>query len=93
MPSHAARAPLVGARTPACPYPPTPQLADVSALAWGGYPQAERVRIAVARDELLAAARADPSQLGGVAALDVRGNFMFDAANHRDFLGALVGTG
>lgn len=45
------------------------------------------------RDELLAAAQADPSQLDGVAALDVRGNFMFDAANHRDFLGALVGTG
>jgi photosystem II S4 domain protein len=29
----------------------------------------------------------------GVAALDISGNFMFDPATHRDFLGALVGTG
>jgi hypothetical protein len=50
-------------------------------------------RIVLGRDELLAAARDDPSQLSGVAALDVRGNFMFDPATHRDFLGALVGTG
>ncbi|KAI8466015.1 MAG: hypothetical protein J3K34DRAFT_461081 [Monoraphidium minutum] len=69
------------------------QLADVSAVAWGGYPQAERCRIVIGRDELLAAAQADPSGLGGVAALDIRGNFMFDPANHRDFLGALLGTG
>ena len=32
-------------------------------------------------------------QVGGVAALSVRGNFMFDAATHRDFLGACLGTG
>jgi hypothetical protein len=50
-------------------------------------------RIVIGRDELLSAAQADPSQLEGVAALDIRGNFMFDPANHRDFLGALVGTG
>jgi hypothetical protein len=45
------------------------------------------------REELLAAAQAEPSALEGVAALDIRGNFMFDPASHRDFLGALVGTG
>jgi len=45
------------------------------------------------REELLSAAHADPSQLEGVAALDIRGNFMFDPANHRDFLGAVIGTG
>ena len=28
-----------------------------------------------------------------MAALSVRGNFMFDAATHRDFLGACLGTG
>lgn len=28
-----------------------------------------------------------------VAALDIAGNFMFDAATHRDFLGACLGTG
>lgn len=48
------------------------------------------------REELLSAAAADPSTLDGVAALDVRGNFMFDPANHRDFwehLLAQVGEG
>jgi RNA-binding protein YlmH len=43
---------------------------------------------------VLQAARDDPSQLpDAVAALDCRGNFMFDAATHRDFLGAILGTG
>lgn len=28
-----------------------------------------------------------------VSALEVAGNFMFDAATHRDFLGAVLGTG
>ena len=32
-------------------------------------------------------------QVGGVTALSVRGKFMFDAATHRDFLGACLGTG
>lgn len=36
----------------------------------------------------------DPSRLeDAVVALDCRGNFMFDPANHRDFLGAILGTG
>jgi len=36
----------------------------------------------------------DPSSLeDAVAALDCRGNFMFDPATHRDFLGAILGTG
>lgn len=30
---------------------------------------------------------ADPSQLEGVAAVQCRGNFLFDPATHRDFLG------
>lgn len=43
---------------------------------------------------LLQSAKEDPSQLpDAVAALDCRGNFMFDAATHRDFLGAILGTG
>jgi RNA-binding protein YlmH len=43
---------------------------------------------------LVQAARDEPSQLpDAVAALDCRGNFMFDAATHRDFLGAILGTG
>ena len=32
-------------------------------------------------------------QDGGVAALRVEGKFAFDSANHRDFLGACLGTG
>ena len=34
-----------------------------------------------------------PSQLDGVRALSVVGNFTFDAATHPDFLGACLGTG
>ena len=41
-----------------------------------------------------ASARCRPCmQAEAVAALSVRGNFMFDPATHRDFLGALLGTG
>ena len=32
-------------------------------------------------------------QNGGVAAVSVDGRFVFDSANHRDFLGACLGTG
>jgi RNA-binding protein YlmH len=34
-----------------------------------------------------------PSGAAVVALLQVSGNFMFDAADHRDFLGAVLGTG
>ena len=64
------------------------QLTEVHLLAWGGYPQAERQRLAIARAEL----PLDPSQIS-VAALDIAGNFLFDPASHRDFLGALLGAG
>lgn len=36
---------------------------------------------------------APPALAEAVAALEVAGNFMFDAATHRDFLGAVLGTG
>jgi photosystem II S4 domain protein len=64
------------------------RLTDVQLLAWGGYPQAERQRIAIARSEL----SLDRAQVA-VAALDIAGNFLFDPATHRDFLGAILGTG
>ena len=38
-------------------------------------------------------AAASPAALGGIAALDVRGNFLFDPASHPDYLGAILGTG
>src|SRR4028118_1076108 len=79
-------------------FPPPPGLAEtqqqfkrlteVQLLAWGGYPQAERQRIAIARSEL----PLDQSQVE-VAALDIAGNFLFDSATHRDFLGAMLGCG
>jgi len=64
------------------------RLTEVQILAWGGYPQAERQRLAIARSEL----PLDPTQVG-VTALAIAGNFLFDAASHRDFLGSVLGTG
>jgi photosystem II S4 domain protein len=63
-------------------------LTEVETLAWGGYPQAERQRLALARSEL-------PLETGQVevVALSIAGNFLFDPATHRDFLGAILGTG
>jgi len=64
------------------------RLTEVSILPWGGYPQAERQRVAIARSDL----PLDESQVA-IAALSISGNFLFDPASHRDFLGAILGTG
>lgn len=64
------------------------RLTEVELLPWGGYPQAERQRVAIARSDI----PLDPSQVA-IAALDIAGNFLFDQATHRDFLGSLLGTG
>ncbi|MEQ8541740.1 MAG: photosystem II S4 domain protein [Coleofasciculus sp. D1-CHI-01] len=64
------------------------RLTEVQLLSWGGYPQAERQRLGITREEL----PLDQSQVE-VAALDIEGNFLFDPATHRDFLGAILGTG
>ncbi|MBD2096502.1 photosystem II S4 domain protein [Trichocoleus sp. FACHB-591] len=64
------------------------RLTEVQLLPWGGYPQAERQRVAIARAEL----PLEDTQVE-IAALDIAGNFLFDPATHRDFLGALLGTG
>ncbi|NMF64733.1 photosystem II S4 domain protein [Brasilonema octagenarum] len=61
---------------------------EVQLVVWGGYPQAERKRVAIARSEI----PLDQSQVA-LTALDVAGNFLFDTATHRDFLGAMLGTG
>ncbi|MFM9156745.1 MAG: YlmH/Sll1252 family protein, partial [Dolichospermum sp.] len=61
---------------------------EVHLVTWGGYPQGERQRIAIARAEL----PLDQSQVA-IMALEIAGNFLFDTANHRDFLGAMLGTG
>lgn len=64
------------------------RLTEVHLQAWGGFPQAERKRGAIARSEL----PLDASQVE-VAALEIAGNFLFDPATHRDFLGAMLGCG
>jgi len=63
-------------------------LSDIQFVVWGGYGQAERTRMAITRAEL-------PLEISQVpmAAIDVAGNFLFDTATHRDFLGAILGTG
>jgi photosystem II S4 domain protein len=64
------------------------RLGEVQLVAFGGYPQAERQRIAIARTEL----PLDSSHVS-LAALEIAGNFLFDPASHRDFLGAMLGCG
>ena len=63
-------------------------LTEIQALPWGGYPQAERQRVALSRPDL----PLDESQVE-LAVLDIAGNFLFDPATHRDFLGSILGTG
>ncbi|MEC4983728.1 MAG: photosystem II S4 domain protein [Oscillatoria sp. PMC 1068.18] len=63
-------------------------LTEIQICAWGGYPQAERQRVGLVREEL----SLERSQVDLVA-LDIAGNFLFDPATHRDFLGAILGTG
>lgn len=64
------------------------RLTEVQFAAGGGYPQAERQRGAIARTEL----PLEASEIS-LALLEISGNFLFDTATHRDFLGALLGTG
>lgn len=52
------------------------RMADVAAVPWGGYPQAERCRLSVGREEALAGAADSPAQLDSVAAVQCRGNFV-----------------
>lgn len=63
-------------------------LTELHCLGWGGYPQAERQRLGLARTEV-------PLTVEQVelAVLEIAGNFLFDVATHRDFLGAILGTG
>jgi photosystem II S4 domain protein len=63
-------------------------LTEVKIIPWGGYPQAERNRVGIYREEIYA----DETQIA-IAALDIAGNFLFDTATHRDFLGSILGTG
>ncbi len=61
---------------------------EVGFVANGGYAQAERCRVAIAHADLAL----DPEMVS-LAVVDISGNFLFDPASHRDFLGAILGAG
>ncbi|ELR98963.1 photosystem II S4 domain protein [Gloeocapsa sp. PCC 73106] len=63
-------------------------LTELHCLAWGGYPQAERQRLGLGRTEVPI-----DTEVVELAVLKIEGNFLFDVATHRDFLGAILGTG
>ncbi|XP_062206850.1 uncharacterized protein LOC133908727 isoform X2 [Phragmites australis] len=63
------------------------KLADIKAVAQGGYPQAERCRISVGHPDAMT------SNPDVVAALSISGNFRLEPCSHGDFLGAILGTG
>ncbi|KAF9590004.1 hypothetical protein IFM89_030154 [Coptis chinensis] len=63
------------------------KLADVKAVAQGGYPQAERCRLTVGHSEAMATV---PDV---VTSLSITGNFGFQPCSHGDFLGAILGVG
>ncbi len=63
-------------------------LTEIKFITWGGYPQAERNILAIHREEIYNEKTEIP-----LVALDIAGNFLFDSATHRDFLGAILGTG
>ena len=69
------------------------RLADVGCVAWGGYDGAERRRLVVGKEELVAPELLELGADGGVVALEVRGSFAFADVSHRDFLGATLNTG
>ncbi|OIP76346.1 MAG: photosystem II S4 domain protein [Oscillatoriales cyanobacterium CG2_30_44_21] len=64
------------------------KMTEIHVMAWGGYPQAERQRLAITRGEM----PLDESMVN-LTAISISGNFLFDTATHRDFLGAILGTG
>ena len=64
------------------------KLTELEIVSWGGYTQAERKRLAIARSDL----SIDTSNVD-LKVINIEGNFLFDTATHRDFLGSMLGTG
>ncbi|WP_448524459.1 photosystem II S4 domain protein [Parathermosynechococcus lividus] len=64
------------------------QRVDVHAQPWGGYPQAERCRLAIAPAELSLDDQRPP-----LALVRISGNFLFDPATYIDFESALEAAG
>lgn len=70
------------------------ELSDVRVEAWGGYEQAERKVLAMAHSDIAESNVAVHDLVKDeLACLEIKGNFLFDVATHRDFLGAVVGAG
>ncbi|KMZ71264.1 RNA-binding S4 domain-containing protein [Zostera marina] len=63
------------------------KLADIKAIAQGGYPQAERCRLSIGHHEVMNSAP------DAISALRITGNFGFGKYSHGDFLGSILGTG
>ncbi len=64
------------------------QVVDLSFLEYGGYKRAERRRLALMPDYYLPELVDSPITL-----LEITGQFKFESVSHRDFLGAILGTG
>jgi len=71
------------------------RVADLAITPDGGFPQAERQRVFFARtvDYELDQEQERREREAYFTSVSVEGNFIFDKASHRDFLGALLGTG
>lgn len=77
------------------------KLADIQVLGYGGYPQAERQKLVVGITDIglpttlpLDSENAFTSRIeDSIRLVEFRGNFLFDPASHRDFLGAVLGLG
>jgi photosystem II S4 domain protein len=61
---------------------------EVQFVTYGGYDRAERCRVGISHIDLSLEPR-----MVNLAAIDIVGNFLFDPASHRDFLGAILGSG
>ncbi|WP_408955967.1 photosystem II S4 domain protein [Natroniella sp. ANB-PHB2] len=64
------------------------QIAGLKFLEYGGYKRAERKRLAVMPDYYIKDLIESPIKL-----LKITGQFKFQQVSHRDFLGAIMGTG
>lgn len=63
-------------------------IGEVASLFFGGYKRAERVRLVIYPQFYLTETIETP-----ISVLEVTGNFQFQSVTHRDFLGAILGTG
>jgi RNA-binding protein YlmH len=64
------------------------QIYDLKYSAYGAFKQAERKRIGVMPDYYMLEIVEEPLSI-----LEISGNFKFESVSHRDFLGAILGTG